>query len=199
MFERPPRLILTNLDTQQQLRAQFNPEELSLAIKPVYNKMVIPGMSHTLRQFSHTDDLTLSFELKFHVIDPKGVSAARSDIFSADDAFGEDAADGDTERFTIAQRVASENFILALAIPRGDGSVITRNAPPSVLVVWPNFLSFEAILVGADFKYTRFNAKGHPVEFTVGTQWEEFRDMRYTSGDALAWGFQRPRPGKVEL
>lgn len=184
MYERPPRLILLNLETEEKLQAQFNPEQLALGIKAVYNKQVIPGMSHTLRQFSHTDDLTLQFDLAFRVTDYP--------------AFGPlmgPAVPGAS--FTLKDRLAAERFLLSLVVPRGGAEVIGRNSPPSVLVVWPHFLAFTAIVLDVQFRYTAFNVQGHPTEFSATLSIEEMRDIRYTSLDARQDGFVRSRHART--
>jgi len=183
MYQRSPRLVLVNLDSpdQESLRAQFNPNELALTIKAVWQKTTIPGMSHTLRQFSHTDDLGLKLDLYFRVSAPAAAVAAGL----------VERPDSRLEPFTLDDRFHAESFLFSLCVPRGDSSFVTRNSPPKVLVVWPEFLSFEAIINDVDFKYTGFNVTGEPTEFTASLSIEEMRDLRYTSLDARLGGFQR--------
>ncbi len=187
MFERPARLILVNLDHEWQsvdeeydlifgtrsdrVEAQFNPEEFSLAIGAVYKNQAIPGMSHTLKQFGNTKDLSLKFELAWHVHAP----------LEASDHF---------PRFTIEERKRVEGFFLALPVPRG-GDALMRNRPPQVLVVWPQCLTFQGVVTDIDLKYLRFNREGAPVQMTISVTMEEIRDLRYTSTDARQMGLMR--------
>lgn len=190
MFDRPARLMLVNLDyeweeeTEDQaldqmilgsrsdrIEAQFNPEEFSLGIGAVYKDQTIPGMSHMVKQFSHTKNLSLSFELHWHVHAP----------LEASDHF---------PRLSIEERRRVEGFFLSLTVPRG-GDALLRNRPPSVLVVWPQCLTFQGVVTECPLKYTRFNREGAPVQLSATVTMEELRDLRYTSRDARMMGLNR--------
>lgn len=199
----PPKLTLTSLNAfSERLTAQFNPTQLELAIAANYNKVVIPGMSHELLQFSHTSNLSLKFDLYFRVTDPdaglKTEAAKRlgAQQFStstptqdvANTAFLHPSA---TERFTLEDRRNAEAFLLAHVTPQAGDRGIRLSAPASILVVWPNYLSFESVLTAVTFRATRFNSAGHPVEVTASVQMEELRDLRYTDLDVLLSDFDR--------
>lgn len=174
-FKSPPKMLITNLATDERLYAQFNPEEFDLSIKAAYKKQVIPGMSHEVRQFSHTESLGMKFELRFQVR-------------------GAGSRDSFTPPFSIADRRRAESFLLSLPVPMA-GAVIGRtvggNAPPRVLVEWPNFLTLEASVEDVGFKYTRFNSHGDPLDLAVSVSVAEMRDVRYTSEYAREFGFFR--------
>lgn len=176
----------------QVLEAQFNPEQLELGIKAVWKKHEVPGMSHQHKQFSHTENISLTFDLYFRVHAPQQTQIAP--LFEAStpeitDAFMKPIG----ERYptlTIAQREYAERFLLSLCVPRSE-AYLTRNAPPRILVVWPNFLSFEAVAEEVKFRYTEFNARGMPVEFTASLTVEEIRDVRFTAEYTRRTGWER--------
>lgn len=204
MFQRPPRLSLINLDytpgavddadtvleygaRPNQIDAQFNPEELTLATASVYKDQTILGMSHTLKQFSNTKNLTLSFDLHFQVHDPL------TDFAMTPEGTKRPVGVSDHfPRLSIRERTRIEGFLLALCVPQGV-ETIARNRPPMVLVVWPQCLTFAGIVDTVSLKYTRFNMEGAPVAFTASISMEEIRDLRYTSDDARMMGLSRRR------
>jgi hypothetical protein len=167
----PPKLVLFNLLTDERLNAQFNPTDLELTIKATYKKQIVPGMSHTPLQYSHSEGLSFPLELRFQV---QALSVESTEV-----------------PFTLDDRQRVEGFLLALTTPNNGMGIIGHSAPPSVLVVWPNFLSLEAVVESISFKYSRFNAQMHPVELTASLTLEEVRNMRYTSERARVEGFQR--------
>ncbi len=199
----PPKLTLTSLHSfSERLTAQFNPTQLEMAIAAVYNKVVIPGMSHELLQFSHTSNLSLKFDLYFRVTSPNRGIKTEAEQQLGNPQFStstvtQDVANtaifypGSTERFTLEDRRQAEAFLLAHVTPRSGDKGIKLTAPSGILVVWPNYLSFEAVITALSFKATRFNSSGHPVEVTASVQMEELRDLRYTDLDALLQDFDR--------
>lgn len=167
-FVRPPRLTLVSLDDNgiyenTRLDAMFNPEELTMGIKAVYKDHAIPGMSHQLKQFSHTDNISLKFSIAFQVQNSQQTSGSFR-----------------TPAFTIQDREYAERFLMSLCVPRGSTD-IGRNAPPTTLVLWPNFLSFEAVMLDVNLKYTRFNRNLAPIAFTAELTMDQLRDTRYTN------------------
>jgi hypothetical protein len=194
--KKPPKLTLTSLSllTAERLTAQFNPTQLDIAIKAVYNKVVIPGNSHELMQFSHTTNLSLKFDLFFNVTNPsrsvktEAEKQAGNRAFVANTAFAYPSA---VEKFTVDDRRAAEAFLLAHVTPQAATRGIRLAAPSGLLVVWPNYLSFEAALTDLSFKPTRFNSSGQPVDLTVSVQMEELRDVRFTADDVIFQDFDR--------
>lgn len=200
----PPKLTLTSLASfAERLTAQFNPTQLEMAINAVYNKVVIPGMSHELLQFSHTSNLSLKLDLYFRVTDPDPGLKTEAEKALGAQQFSTSTVTQDltnnasffkptpTERFTLQDRRDAEAFLLAHVTPRSGDRGIKLSAPSSILVVWPNYLSFEAVLTAVTFKATRFNSSSHPVEVTASLQLEEARDVRYTDLDVLLSDFDR--------
>jgi Contractile injection system tube protein len=173
MFLKPPKLVLTNLTTDDRLFAQFNPEEFEIAAKAVYQKHAIPG-SHQVLQYSHSENLGMQFDLRFQV---RGGNA-------------------NTAPFSTRDRKHAEGFLLALTAP-GSGRAqvfrtVTTTAPPRVLVEWPFFLAFEAAVEDVTFRYTRFDGRrAAPIELTASVSVTEMRDLRFTSADAKGRVFDR--------
>jgi hypothetical protein len=168
--KKPPKLTLTSLSllTAERLTAQFNPTQLDIAIKAVYNKVVIPGNSHELLQFSHTTNLSLKFDLFFNVTNPSRAVKTEAEKQAGNRAFSTSTATQNVantafaypsavEKFTVDDRRTAEAFLLAHVTPQAATRGIRLAAPSGLLVVWPNYLSFEAVLTDLSFKPTRFN------------------------------------------
>jgi Contractile injection system tube protein len=188
LTSRAPRLGVINLDLYDKLAgqlpsdepepthtiwAQFNPTELELSVKAVYQQHIVPGMSHTVKQFSHTENMTFGLDLFFRVHDPLEPW-------------------GNMPRFSVEERAEVEAFFLSLVVPRGE-TVIAQNSPPPVMVVWPKFLTFECAVNEVKLKYSQFNRFGDPIEMTASLQLEEVRSVRYSSKQAYEWGLRRAR------
>lgn len=218
MDERPARLSLVNLGApkgarpwEQVLKAQFNPEELSIALKAVWSKVPVPGMSHPIRQFSHTDSAEWEFTLTFRVTTPSSAATEKSfqragftdfatppqrgGVGVPNARIGAIPMDQQDTRFSIEDRERAENFLRALTVPCGVGTIYEA-APPTVLVVWPGYCSFEAHVESVRIQHTRFNINGSPTFTTAAVSISDVHDMRFTSQDVMIQGFNSPRVPK---
>jgi hypothetical protein len=210
----PPKMRLIKVDESAEvagpedrvLEVQFNPTQLEVGVKAIWNAQAIPGASHELLQFSHTSSMTVNVELYMRVTDQQ-TRGTREQLFdfAAERSLGIPGLADANQRaranangqlhFTLEMRQRAERFLLSLVYPRGGQTNITRAAPPTVAVVWPGFLTFDAVVESLDFRYTRFNTTGQPVEVTVPVVFKELRDIRFTSFDALHQGFFRNADG----
>lgn len=162
----PARMSLVNLVSGEQLDAQFNPEELQETIGAVYAKQVVPGLSHQVKQFVHTEDLSIAFTLFWsgHV----GV-----------------------ERHALNQRARA--FLHAACHPRTtNAGSIGRGGAPRLLFVWPELFSLTCVLTKASFAHRQFNARGASVNFSCAVTLEELRDAFLASEDVIELGTRRP-------
>lgn len=157
---KPPKLSIVNLANAQVLEAQFNPTELDEQVSAVWSKLTVPGLSHTVKQFSHTEDVKVSFTAYWLVGD--GGAQDRRDLFRA------------------------RRFLRALCHPRPAAGGFRTAGAPRLLFVWPSFFSMTSVLTSVSFNYQRFNLFGHPVAMTAQCTLEEVRDYIVTMDEVLA-------------
>lgn len=204
-FRTPAKLTLVNLSTMEMLRAQFNPEELNIALQPVWNKVTPPGSSHPHRNFSHTEESTFTFDLTFRVTAPSphfttlSADRARAEISGSAPAPAttnararQEVIADVTERFTLEDREYAENFLRALTVPAGGGTIATH-APANVLFVWPAYCTFEAQVDKLSISHKRFNAQGAPTLTVISVTIVDVHDLRFTAQDVMVKGFNNTR------
>lgn len=160
----PPRVRIFNLRSQESIEVQFNPTQFSEALSVNYERPSILGMSHKPLQYINTDNLQVPMEFFYIARTPEARELGQQ----------------------------SKNFLYSLCYPsRGAGS-ITAGQPPRALVVWPNVLSLTTKITQLNINNQRFNRRtGAVVQFTASCQFEEMRDVRWTSEDARELGVRR--------
>lgn len=161
----PAKMALVNLGTGERLDAQFNPENLEEALGAVYSKQKVPGLSHTVKQFSHTDDLVETFQLYF-TANGRG-EAARTALLNA------------------------RRYLMSLCYPRLATSLGDLSGAPRVLFVWPGFISLSCVITSLKFKYPRMGSDGPPTIMQVDVTMEEIRDTLLVSEDVRDNGTDR--------
>ncbi len=168
----PDRMSIVNLATGEQLDAQFNPEEIQESIGAVYAKQAVPGLSHQVKQFVHTEDLTVSFTL----------------LWSGFDGPARHALNMDARR-----------FLHAACYPRRTAGSLAYGGAPRLLFVWPELYALTCVLTKATFSHKQFRLKGAPVRFSCAVTLEEIRDALVSMEDVLEVGTERsPGRGAVE-
>lgn len=159
----PDRMFITNLETGDDMNAQFNPEKLNEKIKVNWSKLSVLGLSHMPKQYQQTDNWTCTFELKFWAWDSKGnrlndIKQKRRQLMS----------------YCYSSRAA----------PR----TVSGGAPPRLNFFWPNLIDLTCTLESLEFNHVRFNRKGDPIESVAIVTLEEIRDVRLYSEDVRATG-----------
>lgn len=61
-----PKMSLTNLRTEEELEAQFQPEELEVTHGATFNELAILGYSHKPLQYTGSENLEIAVLLRFH-------------------------------------------------------------------------------------------------------------------------------------
>jgi len=175
LLEREEGRFLTWLD------AQFNPSELSETVSVVWNDLVVPGLSHERRHYSHTKSVAFKFDMAFDAFEHLEVAAP--------DPFEQTGITAGADFAESAQR-----FLHSLAYAP-DG----RGAPPRCLFYWPNFISLTAVVDEVAFKYSDFARSGHLLRFVASLTLREIRDAHMSRMDVLVAGNRRasPPPGRV--
>jgi hypothetical protein len=158
------------------LQAHFNPTQMKESIRVVWGEKVIPGLSHTRLQYSHTENVGYQFDLFFdalQVIQP--TATGKGGLRSVD---GHDGV------------AFARKFLQSLCFPTG-GQSVRDGAPPRVLFYWPNFLTMTCVVGQQDWTYSKFAASGEPLQMTCSMQLKEIRDTRLLSAEVLKDGSRR--------
>lgn len=174
---RPTRMTLGNMNTAETLEVIFNPSELDPQFEVLYQRVAPPGLPHQILQYQGTSNVSIPMTLYADAYDQN-----------------------DTE---IVDRINDfQRFLMSLGYPDESADSVLSGAPPSVLVVWPNVVSFVAKLTGrVSFKYMTIGPFGYVLRYTAQVTFEEFREVRLTSQDVRASGMVRanlPRLGGSE-
>jgi len=167
----PEKMYMTNLVDGSNIVAQFNPTEFSEAISVNYARQAIPGLSHQPLQYIHTSNETFNLALFFN---------ANDEVEPRQNTFAQ-----------IEKNLTSRAFLLSVCYPRRGNLGVVGGGPPRLLFVWPTFIALTCVITGLQFRYSRFNANGTPLEFTATIALEEIRDVRLLSEDVFALGTQR--------
>lgn len=161
---KPATMLLVNLANNQTLQPQFNPTEFEEKLGATWAKLAVPGLSHQVKQFSNTIDVTYDFELFYRVSDG-----------------------GPDELKRVLQ---ARLFLYAACHPRASATTINGAGPPRLLFVWPELISLSCVITALSFKYTMFNRNGNPIAYTAKVTLEEIRDVMITMEEVLAEGTQ---------
>lgn len=165
----PTRMTIGNLRTGETQEVFFNPTELQKQLSVNWTRQRVPGLPHEPLQYQNTSNLQVTLELYCQATD------------RAEDA---DLID-DFER-----------FLMSLCYPSASADSIATGAPPRVLVVWPNVMSFQAVVAGnVQFRHTQFATDGRSLRYTATLPLEEIRDFRLTSEDVRRQGTRRAPVG----
>jgi len=152
----PPKMQLTRLDDPSLiLTAQYNPEELSETGGAEYARQTVPGLSHKVKQFTHTKDRTLKFSLRFLAID-LGESGCQS-------------------------LVEAREFIITSCYPRKSAGLVASGGAPRMMFVWPNYFALMCVITDWSIKSQMFNTQGQLTDLMMDLTVEEIRDTLLTS------------------
>jgi hypothetical protein len=168
-FQSPQHALLVNLALGETLAAQFNPTELEESMGVNYSRLTVPGLSHQVMQYVHTENVTYSFDLFFDATD-----------------YGTEGPD----RIT-----TSRNFLYAACHPKATPGRIVGAGAPELLFVWPNMISLVCLLTKLNFRYTRFNKLLMPTAYTATVTLEELRSSIVTMEDVSTFGTRRGAAG----
>lgn len=164
-FESTPEMMsIVNLDTLTELVAQYNPEEITERIGANYSRHAVQGHSHQIKQFSHTEDLSVTFTM----------------------AWSGHAGPAFYEYIHFARR-----FLHSVHYPKRSAGLIAHAGPPRLLFVWPELFTLTAVMTGCTIHHQAFQQKGGTVRYTAAITLEEIRDAFISSEDVLEYGTER--------
>lgn len=156
------RMTLTNIETNETIEVQFNPEQFRSQLSVNFARKVVQGFSSHRLQYGSTGNRTFELELFYigHTIEEVG-------------------------------RINDQRlFIESLCyVPRGERS--PSASTPRVLLLWPNFIAMQVKVVRHGDAIFRFARSGQPTGFRIQVGFEEDLDRRITMEDVRIAGYER--------
>lgn len=149
------KMSISNLNTGETFRAQFNPEKLEESLESTYAEIDVPGLSHKPMQFSNTSNEEFTTELFWRATKPAELEAMRQ----------------------------ARRFLKSLCFPRRDADTVAGGAPPRVLFVWPRMLSLVCAVKSVKFSHELFTSLGQARVSRATLTLSEIRDVRLSSED----------------
>jgi nucleoid-associated protein YgaU len=139
---------LTNSVTGVGVEVLFNPEEYTINRETNFAQLAVPGLSAPLVQFVNGQAQTLELELLVDSYEANPQADAGSDV----------------RRLT--ERIASFMDIDP-----------TLHAPPPLVFMWSDALSFQCVLQRLSQRFVMFTAEGVPVRARLQATFSEFRNV----------------------
>lgn len=179
LSQTPPRMTISNVETGQQLTAQFNPEEIEEIVMANYTELDVQGQSHKPMHYKNTENLALSFELTFD-------SASARDVILEDPNNVGVGSFGNKAALIDAVRAYLHSFFYPMKSEVGD---IIGSSPPRALFSWPGLYAIVCRTMRMTVKHKRFaNDTGQSSLFTAKLELKEARIIRLTSEDVYNLG-----------
>lgn len=161
--ESPNRMTITDLQSDETITMQFNPQELQRSISVNYAKKAVLGNSHLEHEYLQTDNQGVRFDLFYLAETIPQLEALEN----------------------------SQRFLESLCYAPEDPESIAQAAPPRVLLVWPRTMSIIARLTRLDINNERWNRFGNVIQYRASCTWEESRITRLTKQDVRLLGALR--------
>jgi hypothetical protein len=172
------RLYIINTETGDTLEAQFNPDELVETFEAKWNNVTIPGLSHELLQFSNSASDKISFKLFFTGMRPAGHKTEIQGVSEVMDAI------------QYARRL-----LKAWTTPTPNAYNVLGSAPPTLVLIWPQTLSFKCIISKVEFKISNWDKSEFergPSRAEASIEITQINDAHFTSAniatDSARWG-----------
>ncbi len=172
----PPKMSFTNIvDPDDTIFPQFNPEEVRVQLRALWEKITIPGLSHQRLNYISSSNPVFRLTLRY---DATGRSPKTREIF-------EDHL----------------QFLQAHFHPRNGADTVLGGEAPRLLFIWPTLISMTCIIEEANFNLTRFNSELQLMAWNVTLGLSEIRDVRLTFEEVRGLGMKRSgsRPGSFEI
>ncbi len=169
------RVTLTNLNSLESLKAQFNPNQYREQLAVNYERNDIRGLPHQPLDYNNTSNHQIFMD--FYA--DSGMQVGAVPIASI---------------FNRPKIDEFKNFLMALCYPPAQGSGVIANAgPPRCLLNWPNALVMHVAVTSLSFNNQRFDWKDSSITaYVARVSFEEVRDQRLTSEEVRSSGTVRP-------
>lgn len=161
---RPARLGITNLQTGEEVLAQFNPTQLNRTLESSWQRHEVLGQSFQPLDYLNTRNGKLRFSLYFRA----------------------------ENRSQLREMTSAISFLESLQYPPSVGGSIRGRQPPRCLIVWPNSISVTAVMTSFDLTHEMFDLEGNTIQATATLEWEAARRGRITQEQVRSNGAMQP-------
>ncbi len=155
----------------------LNPNKLKETISADWSKLPVVGLDHEVVQYSRTKSINIPMSFYFSIFEQ-----ARQGNINNDDperALKNAVASGNIPISKLtSQSIDFVNFLRSLMFPTR-----TDLRPPIVKVIWPNVLSFLAVVENVSFDYMKFDRSLAPITYQADVNFLEVRLTRRYSED----------------
>lgn len=185
--QEPVKVSLTNLQTDETVYAQFNPETFTPGVEAEYVRKAVLGQSHRPLQYTGTGNLQFSMEFEFNLL------ASGGPINRLDPATAGYAANQNLASDHLGVLVSIQNFLWSLLYADIDEDDPHSGEPPDVLVIWPKTLSAVCKLISIQDEKKQFSPDGSCIRFCCKCTFEENRKLRLLQSSVRRQGLLRAK------
>lgn len=168
--QNPERVTLTDVDTNEFITAQFNPDEVKEKVSVVFSRMKVLGQGGQERHYEGTENMQIDMEFGFDALSNNGTG--RLDMSGAEGI--EDA----------------RRFLLSLCYPRKQPSGIDDGGSANILFVWPKLYTLIAQIMSIEITHKQFASSGASVLFAAKITFEVTFNKQLTREDVRTYGTQ---------
>lgn len=148
----------TKDDLPRGMEFQINPNQVKVNGQANWPRIAVPGLSHEVLQYSHTNSRELSFQLQWSALE----SVRRNRLTKLRD----DPNRPGTTRIVNQYR----HFLASFLQPLERGF-----APSRARLVWPDFMHILGVITKINFNFTKFASSGSPMAFNANIDIVEIR------------------------
>ncbi len=175
-------------DYDHTLQFMFRPPSVREQMTAVYEKMRVMGMSHQYHSFSHTENLSVSFEIYVNAL------MGLKEITKTRERGYKEGGVNDMKLMS-EQLELDRRFLEALLLPyeAPDGTIGAE--PPPVILCIPGIVTMRARLMNLSILFQECDINGNIKAFAANVTFEEAPLSRITmrdqmsSGSFRTWGF----------
>lgn len=155
----------------------LNPTKLKETISVDWSKLPVVGLDHEVVQYSRTKSLNVPMSFYFSIYEQARQSGINSD--DPERVMRTAVANGTIPISKLtSQSTDFVNFLRSLCFPTR-----TDLRPPIVKVIWPNVISFLAVVETVSFDYMKFDRSLAPITYQADVNFLEVRLTRRYSED----------------
>lgn len=150
----------------------FNPREVSITANAVWAKIPIPGLSHEVMQYSHTESVPVTLTLEWSALETlRRRRAGQAAVDVGEDPNLRPVANPFSDMNHHQDKgFMYRDFLYSFSVPMSPG-----RAPSRCMVIWPNFISVIGVVAPVAFKFTQWAKGGWPMAFAASITLTEHR------------------------
>lgn len=159
----PPKAALSNMETGEVMRFQFNPPELVEEISANWARLSPIGLSHQILHYISTNNHRMPIEIYLSdILANLRIGMAAPFLLTTPGPFGISIPRVSTSNLKIPEREGDldgmKRFLQSLLYPHKTDSG-SFSPPPRVLFVWPSVVRLRCIVTSLRFTHRRFSLK----------------------------------------